>query len=201
MSWNVPAPDPATRAALERFQARALAAFAAAGDDPPRQTVPADWPSPCVLGPADERGRVPWRPRLQADCREPAPVDFRGLASALERNLPAALVAWYGSYWSDGFVARAEEGGLLLLQLWNPQDFDRLVGNLIGHALARRRARERLSYFFATTDDPDLMLTLDAETAAVLLEPPGFPALRQVAPDLPSFLDRLDPVAEPFPWD
>ena len=80
---------------------------------------------------------------------------------------------------------------MALLQVWNQDDFDRLIGNLIGHALAKRRSKSPLTLFFACTDQDDYFLSLDNRSGRVLLEQPGVPPVRQVAENLTEFLQRL----------
>jgi len=154
----------------------------------PRQEFDADWPSPCQVGEPDAEGMILWRPVE----REP-PGDFSGLERALEVAIHPDLQAWYGSFWCDTFEVRAEEGGLALLQVWNQNDFERLIGNLIGHALAKRRSRDPLTWFFACTDEDDYFLTLENHSGRVLLERPGVPPIKQVADSLTELLQRLRP--------
>ena len=142
-----------------------------------------DWTSPAGLG--DAR----WHPVPQSP-----PVDFRGIENALEFAVHPDAVAWYSRWWADGLEARAEEGEVNLILLWNPQDFDSLVANLIGHVLNKRRSKAPFTVFFATTEeDSELFLSIDNASGAVVLEAPMDPPIREVAPDLASFLARLTP--------
>jgi len=127
-----------------------------------------------------------WRPVE----RDP-PADFSGLEQALDVQVHADLKAWYGSFWCDTFEVRAQEGRVALLQVWNQQDFDRLVANLIGHALAKRRSKDALTLFFACTDQDEYFLSLENRSGVVLLERPGAPPEKQVADSLTEFLHRL----------
>jgi SecY interacting protein Syd len=154
----------------------------------PRQDYDPQWPSPCQVGEPDAQGMILWRPVE----RDP-PADFSGLERALEVPIHPDLQAWYGCFWCDTFEVRAEEGGVSLLQVWNQDDFDRLLGNLIGHALAKRRSRDPLTLFFACTDQDDYFLSLENHSGRVLLERPGAPPVKQVADGLTEFLQRLRP--------
>jgi SecY interacting protein Syd len=70
------------------------------------------------------------------------------------------------------------------------------VENLIGHALAKRRARAPFTVFFACTEpDSELFLSVDNATGEVMLEAPGAKPLRTVAPSLTVFLRGLVPAA------
>jgi SecY interacting protein Syd len=176
-------------AALERFVARYLERYPTLHDpfDP-------GWRSPCEIGaPVARDGAefVSWRPtrRDRAD-------DFRGLERALELEVHPDIKAYYGAYWSSGLEATAVEGHVSLILLWNREDADRLVENLIGHALAKRRAKSPFTVFFACTEpESDLFLSVDNASGAVVLERPGSKPMREVAKNLAEFLDRLTPAA------
>ena len=155
-----------------------------------------EWRSPCETGAAFERGGttvVPWAPypRHHAD-------DFSGLENALETSIHPDIKAYYGAYWSGGLEATAPDGHVSLLFLWNPADCERLIENLIGHAIAKQRAKAPFSVFFACTEpESDLFLAVDNTTGAVTLERPGYAPLRQVAESLGEFLAGLEPAS---PW-
>lgn len=160
-----------------------------AGSLPTREHDPA-WPSPCQVGLPDAEGRIQWEPRERRTA-----ADFTGLEHALDEVLHPDIKAFYGSFWSAPIELVAEEGGLTLIQLWNEDDFGRLVENVIGHALAKRRIRAPLTVFIATADEDELMLSIDNTTGSVVLEEPGSFPLREVSPALAEFLDRLEPAA------
>ena len=177
-------------AALDAFVARYVADF-------PDLVDPYDpqWRSPCETGvpyeAADGVEVIPWRPLRRAFAD-----DFAGLERALEVPIHNDVKAYYGRYWSGGLEATAEEGHVSLILLWNPSDAQRLVENLIGHALAKRRARAALTVFFACTEpDSDLFLSIDNASGAVVLEAPGAKPIRTVAPSLTVFLRGLRPAA------
>lgn len=151
-----------------------------------------EWTSECEDR-RDEHGVVRWRPVPQSP-----PVDFSGLENTLEFPVHPDIIAYYSSYWSGSLETKAREGHASLIQLWNPQDFDRLIENLIGHVLAKRRIKEPFTVFFATTDpDSEYFLSIDNESGKVLLEEPGKPPVREVERDITTFLGRLEPVNIP----
>ncbi|MBD3646949.1 MAG: SecY-interacting protein Syd, partial [Pseudomonadales bacterium] len=126
------------------------------------------------------------------------PVDFRGLENALEEPVHPDIIAYYSSFWSGTIEAKAREGHVSLIQLWNPEDFDRLIENFIGHLLAKRRIKRPFTAFFATTDpDSEYFLSIDNESGKVLLEEPGKPPVREIEDDIATFLGRLEPVDMP----
>jgi SecY interacting protein Syd len=153
------------------------------------------WRSPCEVGQpyADAAGTelIAWRP-----VRRSFADDFAGLERALERPIHPDIKAYYGGFWSGGLEATAADGHVSLILLWNPADAERLVENLIGHALAKRRAKAPFTVFFACTEiDSELFLSLDNNTGEVVLEAPGAKPMRTVAPSLTVFLRGLEPAA------
>jgi SecY interacting protein Syd len=157
----------------------------------PRQPYDPQWPSPCQVG-APRDGSIAWRP-----VPRDTPPDWSGLEAALEQALHPDLAAFYGSFWSDCIPVRAQEGGATLIQVWNERDFERLVGNLLGHALQKRRRRDPLTLFVACTDEGDLVLSVDNASGRVVLEQPGQPPQREVAESLAALLARMQPLAGP----
>jgi SecY interacting protein Syd len=153
------------------------------------------WRSPCEVGEpfegSDGEARIAWRPlrRALAD-------DFAGLERALEQPIHPDIKAYYGAFWSGGLEATASDGHVSLILLWNPADAQRLIENLIGHALAKRRARSPFTVFFACTEpESELFLSVDNASGAVVVEAPGSKPLRTVAPSLTVFLRGLVPAA------
>ncbi len=152
-----------------------------------------DWRSPCECGEpyvaADGVEQIAWRPIARAFAD-----DFAGLERAVELPIHPDVKAYYGAFWSGGLEATATEGHVSLILPWNPPDIDRLVENLIGHALAKQRVRAPFTVFFACTEpESDLFLSVDNATGEVVLEEPGAKPLRTVAPSLTAFLRGLDP--------
>ena len=132
-----------------------------------------------------------WRPRLQSP-----PVDFTGLSNAVGSPIHPDVCAYFGSYWAGTLESTSQEGHVSLLQLWNQEDFDRLIGNLIGHFMAKQKMKQAFTVFFANTEpDSEFFLSIDNESGQILLEEPAKAPLRVVEQDLTTFLKRLTPVA------
>lgn len=153
------------------------------------------WRSPCEMGEpftaGDDTQLIAWQPlaRRFAD-------DFGGLERALEGEVHPDIKAYYGGFWSGGLEATAPDGHVSLILLWNADDAVRLQENLIGHLLAKQRARSPFTVFFACTEpDSDLFLSVDNASGAVVLEKPGSKPIRQVADSLAEFLQQLEPAA------
>lgn len=164
----------------------------------PRLVTPydPDWPSPCERGSFwladDDTKLIEWQPSqrtLESD-------DFAGLEAALEFAVHPDIKTHYGRYWSNNLEARAPQGHVSLLYLWNDTDISRLTENLIGHAVACRHNKTPFSVFFACTEpDSDLYLTVNNTTGVVQVEQPGHAPLREVASCLEEFYGRLVPAA------
>ncbi len=147
------------------------------------------WRSPCEVGTVDSRGRVHWQP-VERSSQNP----LAGMERAIEQTLHEDTKAFFGGYFAECVTARHADGGLTLIQAWSPEDFDRLIANQLGHAMAKVRAKLPLTVFIALTDEDDWMISIDNATGRVVLESPGAAPQRVVAPDLESFLRALEPV-------
>lgn len=173
----------AVLAALDPLVARCVAA------GPLRVEHDPEWPSPCEIGAPDPDGTIAWQPvrRTAFDVLEP-------LAATLDVPLHPSIGAYYGRWFCHGFETCCDEGPVSLLGIWSPADQDRLLQNLLGHALQQRRTKQPLTLFFACTEpDSDLILSVENTSGAVVLERPGQPDRRLVADSLAGFLGTLRP--------
>jgi len=150
------------------------------------------WRSLCEMGdpiPIEGQEMVRWRPVANESAD-----NFSGLENALDMRIHADIKEYYGTFWSAGMEATATDGHVSLLFTWNQQDVDRLIENLIGHSLAKRKSRQPFTVFFACTEpESDLFLSIDNESGAVVLEQPGGKPLRQIATNVADFLNSLTP--------
>ena len=145
----------------------------------------AQWRSQCEFERAGDTSL--WRPYPQN-----VPVNFSGLANALEAPIHPDIQAYFGAFWSGCLQAKSHEGPVSLIQLWNSEDFDRLIENLIGHLFVKQRAKMPFTVFFATTDpDSELFLSIENSTGKILLEEPGRPPIKEVDANICDFLNRL----------
>lgn len=154
----------------------------------------AQWTSPCELGEAffDENQTqiIHWQPKR----RHPFAEDFTGLEAALEITIHADIKMHYQRYWSAHIEAEAPDGHVSMLYLWNQNDSDRLVENLIGHSLVCKQNKVPFSVFFACTEsDSDLYLTINNDSGEIQLESPGKMPRRVIASSLEEFLPQLVP--------
>ena len=160
----------------------------------------AEWKSECLIMPRGiidepkEGEELPWRPVEM----QQAPDMFNRLSEALETPIHPDLVNYYSTYWSDPIYAQHPEGELSLLFVWNDQEFERLRANLIGHALAKKRMRQPLTLFFACTEpEAAEFISIMNDDGSIWLEAPGKKPLRQLAKDLKSFIEELEPLVHP----
>ncbi|MCW8886607.1 MAG: SecY-interacting protein [Motiliproteus sp.] len=180
----------AVEQALDRLIDDYIALYADEAFSLPMTEYDDQWPSECYQQSGAEGKSVPWRPCLQSQAHSL----FDGLEQALELPIHEDIKTYYNRYWSDPIPARFEDGDLSLLFVWNEADFERLRGNLIGHALAKHKIKQPLTFFFACTEPEELVLSLQNDSGRILLEQPGKPPLREVANSLAEFLDRLKPL-------
>ncbi|MDE0645913.1 MAG: SecY-interacting protein Syd [Gammaproteobacteria bacterium] len=154
------------------------------------------WHSPCQVGELrtfESYSAIPWRPtpRTIAD-------DFAQFEEAIETTIHPSIKQYFGAYWSGCLEATSVHGHVSLILLWNEEDRDRFLENLIGHVLTQRRYRLELSVFFAcTTPDSRLFLTVNNATGEVQLERPAYKAEKIVASSLAEFISELTP-APPY---
>jgi len=150
-----------------------------------------EWRSPCEFETIGDRSH--WRPIEQAKT-----LSFAGLANAAEVPIHPDIQHYYSSFWAGSLQGKTDEGPLSLIQLWNEEDFERLITNLVGHLFMKMRSKQPFTVFFATTEeDSELFLSIDNTTGRVLLEEPGKPPLREVETDIAAFLNRLEPDTSP----
>lgn len=156
----------------------------------PLQTIfEQDWLSPCQIGEPDESGYIRWQPVLREEL-----VDFSDVERALEIELHPDIKLYFSHYWSNNIDAQTQRGHLQLLQAWNQEDFERLLQNIIGHVLMKRKLKQKITVFFAVTDEDDFILSVDNDSGKVMLEQVGLEAQEVLANSLSEFFEQLTPV-------
>ena len=157
-----------------------------------------DWESPCES--LRDSSSSFWKPVPQSPK-----MSFEGFERAIEAHIRADIKHFYCSFWSGTLPGVHEGRPISLIQVWNPDDFDRLISNLVGHYLAQKRANIRFSVFIGTPDDDDeLSVSVDNQTGEIFLERAGQGFVEPIAPSLEQFLaqfslqaHRLDPTELP----
>lgn len=172
--------------ALDRFVETSIKQWPAL----PQLEFDSEWPSPCYQqDQADDQGMVCWQPVRQQQRSDM----FERLEQALEEPIHPSIKAYYLRYWSDPLPARSSQGELDLLFAWSEEDLERLRGNLVGHALGRRRLKQPLTLFFGCTKPEEYVLAVDNATGAVVLEQPGRKGYDHIADSLTDFIRQLQP--------
>jgi len=150
-----------------------------------------DWPSPCEQGVHQETFSL-WQPIQVAEA-----LTFDNVEAALEVKLDSDIKQYFTTMYSDSLDASCVEGDLSLLFAWNKKDFARLQENIIGHILMKRKLKQKLTVFFAITDDDDHIISLDNDTGAVWVEKVGCEPHKKLADTLAEFIAQLTPRIPP----
>ncbi|EPJ49952.1 MAG: hypothetical protein OFPI_21620 [Osedax symbiont Rs2] len=148
------------------------------------------WPSACYSDSQQlmDGELCQWQPERQQHQDM-----FSRLADALDEAVHPDIVTFYSRYWSTHLPATSDEGDLELLQVWNQDDMERLRSNLLGHALAKRKLKQPLSFFIALTYPDEGMLCVDNNSGEIWYEMPGKKPIRKIADSLCTFLSRIKP--------
>ena len=142
------------------------------------------------LGGTPRQQLIAWEPKRRA----PSTNDFVGLERALKLEIHADIKTHYGRYWANHLQALAPEGEVSMLYLWNAEDSERLIENLVGHAVACKQNKTPFSVFFACTEaDSEYYLTVNNSTGQIQLEEPGSKPLKVVSNSLAEFYQILVP--------
>lgn len=144
------------------------------------QDYDSQWLSDCICHREDDKAI--WRPLERS-----VSGDFSSVESALGISIHPDIHYLFGNWWSGHIQAQTERGGFDILHAWNEDDFDMLQQNIVGHVLMKQRLKQKVTIFFATTDEDDFILSLDNESGCVLLEQVGCEPQEVLSPDLASF--------------
>jgi SecY interacting protein Syd len=155
------------------------------------KTARDDWRSPCEITTDDQFSY--WRPILQSPR-----MSFEDFEAAIEFPLHPDLKTFYGSFWSGAIPGFFQDRAISLIQIWNPDDFERLISNLIGHYLSQKSvAPPRLTWFIATFEDGgEDIISLDNRSGEIVCETPGQHQHQVLAASLTDFLTMftVDPL-------
>lgn len=180
-----------TRLALENYTQRHIRQWQQEREQPPASELLYDIPSPCALYTDEEV--VFWQPQ---------PFYPRDDLSAVERALSIkiqpSVVAFYTTQFAGDMPARFEELNLSLIQVWNREDFIRLQENLIGHLVMKRSLKQSPTFFIATTESEQSMISVNNLNGEVILEQTGTTKNKTLAKNLEQFLNLLSPNSELF---
>ena len=150
-----------------------------------------DWPSPCEQGIKEEEFSL-WCP-----IKVNENLTFENVETALEITLHEDIKQYFTTMFSDSLDASCAEGDLSLLFAWSAKDFARLQENIIGHILMKTKLKQKLTIFFATTDDDDHIISLDNDTGEIWVEKVGCEPHKKIAENLMEFVTQLTPRIPP----
>lgn len=176
--------------ALDNFFKRLVNTITASTDTAPITRYEADWPSDCQQGKPFMSEQMEYSIHWQPVKRENN-HDLSGLEKALDIKLRPELSSFFCRYWSEQIDAIFQQGNLTLMFIWNEADMKRLVENQIGHTLNKLRNKQTLTFFIACTDS-DYIISVEHESGQVVLERPGYPVEKILAPNLKHFIDELE---------
>ena len=159
-------------------------------DSLPSMPFDPQWPSPCFDANDPQPGEIiHWQPKKQTSSSDM----FTRLGEALDTTIHPDITEYFNCYWSDHLNAQAPAGNLVLLQVWNEEDLERLRANFIGHAMVQSKQKQPLSLFFACTEPDDGMLTVRNDDGSIWLQYPGKKPIKQIADNLCDFINQLSP--------
>jgi SecY interacting protein Syd len=150
-----------------------------------------DFSSPCeqeIIISTDDEDKVHWQPHVIDN-----ELSFTDVESALEITFHPDIKAYFSTLYSDSMPATCSEGGLSLLFAWNSEDFKRLQENMIGHVLMKQKLKQKITLFFAVTDEEDMILSLMNDTGEVWVERVGCEPVKKVADSLCDFIQQIKP--------
>jgi len=158
------------------------------------------WPSPCDIkqdvhteSKSDEEDSLSyWKPVSRVNHEL-----FDELEKALELRFRDDFKQFYGSFWSNGICVEREDINFSLIQIWNEEDQEKLKENILGHAFAKLKSKQPLSYFIGCTFGEDV-ICIDHESGEVVLEKPGRKTHKVLAPSLEVFLLSLSPTLDEY---
>ena len=175
-----------TPEALEQLMGRWLAHFEQSGQGWPTLEYDKAWTSDCQLKDSLNDGFIGWSP-----VKNEQPGDFSNIEQALECELHQDVKDYYTGYWSADLEVEHEKGPMSLLQIFNQEDFDILQQNIIGYVMMKRLLKQRVTIFFAVTDQDDQMISLLNDSGEIWLEYVGQEPHLKLADTMAEFLSLL----------
>lgn len=179
--------DPQTAEALQTFTRRYCDAWQQQSGTLPRSEALYGVPSPCLDSTGDEV--VFWQPQpfLNASTLE-------AVERALGIVVQPALHAFYTTQFAGDMPATFEGRELTLLQVWSPDDFQRVQENLIGHLVTQQRLKLSPTLFIGTLDSDLDVVSVCNLSGEVVVETLGSQKRTTLAPSIANFLTRLHPL-------
>ncbi len=152
----------------------------------------AEWNSPIYRQPLDE-DQVAWQP-----VRQQPELDFSALETALELTFHKHVKDYYGRWFAGDLnvivTHQQQQHGLSLLQTQGPEDAERLLQNITGHILMKRKLKQPETVFIGLAHEADdLLVSIDNQSGVVGLEWIGKAQHEVIAQTLDEFLEQCQP--------
>ncbi|MCK7460092.1 SecY-interacting protein [Idiomarina aminovorans] len=147
-----------------------------------------EWASP-IYGAAIDEDTVEWTP-----CRQPEPLTFEDLEGALELTFHDSIKTFFGRWYAGDLVLDYQGHPITLLQIQSAEDGERLLANIAGHILMKRRLKQPETVFIGLgVENDDLLLSIDNQSGAVGLEWVGKEQHEVLADSLATWLGQCEP--------
>ena len=179
--------DPQTAEALKAFTQRYCAEWQKQKGTQPRSEELYGVPSPCIVSTDEEA--VFWQPQpFQPD------ETLEAVERALGIVIQPQLHAFYTTQFAGDMPATFGERELTLLQVWGPDDFQRVQENLIGHLVTQKRLKLSPTLFIGTLDSDLDIISVCNLSGEVVLETVGSRHRTTLSASIESFLSHLEPL-------
>ncbi|MFV1466331.1 MULTISPECIES: SecY-interacting protein [Idiomarina] len=147
-----------------------------------------EWSSP-IYGEVIDDDTVEWTPSLQAK-----PLAFDELEKALETTFHDSIKALFGRWYAGDLALSYQGHPIHLLQIQSEEDGERLLANITGHILMKRRLKQPETVFIGLgVDNEDLLLSIDNHSGAIGLEWVGKEQHEVLADSLSGWLNECEP--------
>ncbi|MTJ02095.1 SecY-interacting protein [Idiomarina piscisalsi] len=151
----------------------------------------AEWDSP-IYGSVVDEDTVEWAP-----VKQTSPLSFNELESALEITFHDSIKAVFGRWFAGDLSLEYDGHPVTLLQVQSLEDGERLLANLTGHILMKRRLKQPETVFIGLgVENDDLLVSIDNATGQVGLEWIGKEQHECLAESLEEWLATCQPKSE-----
>lgn len=154
----------------------------------PQQQFDTEWLSPC------QQEKLPDELITWSAVERESDLTLSNIEEALEIKLHPSIHSLFCNYYADVIPCLFDEHPIELIQVWNEDDFKLLQENMIAHFMMQKKLKKPASMFIASCSDEMQIISILNETGEVQLETLGKKQEAVLAPDLETFLNKLQPV-------